>query len=152
MFDFIKKYICYVIFEKNKVNVLPWRALWPTLPYNIILKLNAAICKILHVPSYVHAIFIVFISRWCQWKRFPHFWPFVRGFTGHRGISPTKGPVMRGFDYFFLLLARTSCWANTRVTCDLRRRNSHVTSLYDYYIPQCACNSAPCSFTIFHRV
>ena len=38
-----------------------------------------------------------------KWKHFPHYWPFVRGFTGE---FPSQRPVMRNFDVFFDLHLR----------------------------------------------
>ena len=51
MRDFTKKYVCYIILEKNEVGILPRWALCPTLPYigakkqnveNIALGINMA--------------------------------------------------------------------------------------------------------------
>ena len=38
MCDVIEKYVCYVIFEKNEVGVLPRWASCPTLPYSMLVK------------------------------------------------------------------------------------------------------------------
>ena len=51
------------------------------------------------------------------WKRFLHYWPFVRGVTGHLGFSSQR-PTMRHFDFFTLV--RANCWINTWVPDDLR--------------------------------
>ena len=51
------------------------------------------------------------------WKRFLHYWPFVRGVTGHLGFSSQR-PTMRHFDFFTLVQA--NCWINTRAPDDLR--------------------------------
>ena len=72
------------------------------------------------------------------WKRFPHYWPFVRGeSTGHRLIPCTKGQVMmrRSFDDSFdvrldnLLNKQSSCrlfktsWRLCNATVVVRAHN-----------------------------
>ena len=44
------------------------------------------------------------------WKRFPHYWPFVRGCHRQLDDSPHKGPIMR----MFILL---SVWTSYYVWC-----------------------------------
>ena len=51
-----------------------------------------------------------------RWKHFPHYWPFVRGTTGHWWISLTQRPVMRSFAVFFDLCS------NKRLSKQSRRR------------------------------
>ena len=59
-----------------------------------------------------------------QWKRFPHYWPFLRSLVN----SPHKRPVMQGVCCFFTV-ARISCEINSRVAGDSRRHGVHMTPL-----------------------
>ena len=61
------------------------------------------------------------------WKRFPHYWFFVRVSGGF----PSKGPVMRGFGVFFdvcqqkLLNKQSSArWFNMRRHLNVKKRQS----------------------------
>ena len=67
-----------------------------------------------------------------QWyHHFPYYWRitcFVERIYGSRMYYPTKGQCWRAF-VFPYLLAWTSCWTNSRVTGNLKRRYAHVSSL-----------------------
>ena len=56
------------------------------------------------------------------WNRFPNYWPFVRAVD-----SRHKGPVTWSSNVA-VMLAWTSRWWNSRVACDLKRHDAHVSS------------------------
>ena len=59
-----------------------------------------------------------------KWKRFPHYWPFMRGIK------------WRGASMFSLICTWANSWVNNRDDGDLRRHRVHydVTVLTDIYI------------------
>ena len=66
-------------------------------------------------------------------KRFPRYWPFVRGIHRSPVSSPHKGQ-WRGTLMFSLICARIHDWVNNREAGDLRRRRAHydVTVVIHY--------------------
>ena len=58
------------------------------------------------------------------WKRFSHYWPLKKGIADHKCITFTKGQYCGA-----PLFSWVSLWINLRVAGDLRRHNTHVTSL-----------------------
>ena len=73
-------------------------------------------------------------SIWCsqrfrhddviKWKKFPRYWPFVRGIHRSPVNSPHKGQ-WRGALMFTLICARINRWINNRGAGDLRRYRTH---------------------------
>ena len=59
-----------------------------------------------------------------KWKRFPCYWPFVRGIHWSPVNSPHKGQ-WRGALMFSLIRAWINGWANSREAGDLRRHRAH---------------------------
>ena len=71
MSDVIENYVCYVIFEKNEVGVLPRWASCPTLPYINILRhstttgfLEMGLGGIL-IGTFIH--WNNFVTKWRHW-------------------------------------------------------------------------------------
>ena len=58
------------------------------------------------------------------WKRFPRYWPFVRGIHWSLMNSPQKGQ-WHGALVFSLISAWTNGWANDRDAGDLQRHCAH---------------------------
>ena len=59
-----------------------------------------------------------------KWKRFPRYWPFVRGI--HRWPVDSRHKVQwRGALMFSLICAWTNGWVNNRDIDDLRRHRAH---------------------------
>ena len=58
-----------------------------------------------------------------KWKHFPHYWPFVREFTGHWWV-PLKGQ-WRGVLMVSLICAWTNGWVNNPDVGDLGRHRAH---------------------------
>ena len=71
-----------------------------------------------------------FISEWWnpwwrnQWKKFPHYWPFVRGIHWSPVNSPHKGQ-WHGALMFSLICTRIYGWVNNGEAGDLRRHRVH---------------------------
>ena len=59
-----------------------------------------------------------------KWKRFPRYWPFVRGIHRSPVNSPHKGQ-WRGALMFSLIYAWINGWVNNREAGDLRRHRAH---------------------------
>ena len=59
-----------------------------------------------------------------KWKRFPRYWPFVRGIPRSPVNSPHKGQ-WRGALMFSLNFAWINGWANNREAGDLRRHRTY---------------------------
>ena len=59
-----------------------------------------------------------------KWKRFPRYWPFVRGIHRSPVNSPHKGQ-WRGALMFSLICYLINGWANNRKAGDLRRYRAH---------------------------
>ena len=59
-----------------------------------------------------------------KWKHFPRYWPFVREFTGLRGIPRTKGQ-WRGALILSLICVWINGWVNNHEAGDLRRYRAH---------------------------
>ena len=59
-----------------------------------------------------------------QWKQFPRYWPFVRGFHRSPVKSPHKGQ-WRGTLMFSLICTRINGWVNNSDAGDLRRHRFH---------------------------
>ena len=66
-----------------------------------------------------------------KWKRFPRYWPFVRGIHRSAGNSPHKGQ-WRGALMFLWSAPWINGWVNTREAGDLRRNRAH----YDVIVMQ----------------
>ena len=62
------------------------------------------------------------------WKHFPRYWPCVREILRCPMDSRHKRPVTRSFD-ILLDISWTCGWTNSGVVGNLRRSDSHVTSL-----------------------
>ena len=58
-----------------------------------------------------------------QMETFPHYWPFVREFTGP-GEFPSQRPVTRSFE-FSLICARINGWINNDEAGDFRCHRAH---------------------------
>ena len=71
-----------------------------------------------------HGIKIQNVSRndVMKWKRFPHYWPFVRGLN--RWIPLTQGKCCRAV-IFYLMLAWTNCWKSSQFDSDLGFPGAH---------------------------
>ena len=74
-----------------------------------------------------------------KWKKFPRYWPCVRGIHRPPVNSPHKGQ-WRGALMFFLICAWTNGWVNNRDADDLRPYRAH----YDVTVKR-HCN---CKYTI----
>ena len=59
-----------------------------------------------------------------KWKRFPRYWPFVRGIHRSPVNSPHKGQ-WRGALMFALIRVWINGWVNNREAGDLRRHRAH---------------------------
>ena len=59
-----------------------------------------------------------------KWKKFPRYWPFMRGIHRSPVDSPYKGQ-WRGALMFTLICARINGWVNNREAGDLRRYRPH---------------------------
>ena len=59
-----------------------------------------------------------------KWKKFPRYWPFVRGIHWSPVNSPHKGQ-WRGALMFTLICARINGWVNNGEAGDLRRHRAH---------------------------
>ena len=59
-----------------------------------------------------------------KWKRFVHYWPYVREIYRRPTDSPHKGQWRRAL-MFSLICAWTNSWANNRGASDLRRLCAH---------------------------
>ena len=66
-------------------------------------------------------------DNYMTWKRFPHYWPFVRGIYHFPLDYLHEGPIKMSFN-FVVVLAWAKCWTNSRFTGNLRHRNAHVMS------------------------
>ena len=72
-----------------------------------------------------------------KWKRFPRYWPFVRGIHRWPVNSPHKGQC-RGGLIFSLIRAWINDWVNSREASDLRRHRAHYDAnvmVLSYLIP-----------------
>ena len=67
-----------------------------------------------------------------KWKRFPRYWPFVRGIHRSPVNSPHKGQ-WRGALMFSLICVWINGWLNNRETGNLRRYRAH----YDVAVMHC---------------
>ena len=95
---------------------------------------------ILHVstvhPRIVPTGVLSFQDHVIKWKRFPRYWPFVRGI--HRSLvkSPHKGQ-WRGALMFSLICAWMNGWVNNREAGDLRPHRTYhgvIVMCFDYII------------------
>ena len=73
-------------------------------------------------------IFIVIVTAAhddvIKWKRFPRYWPFVRGI--HRSpVNSTHKGQWRGALMFSLIWVWIKGWVNNREAGDLRRYRAH---------------------------
>ena len=68
-----------------------------------------------------------------KWKRFPRYWPFVRGINRSPMNSPHKGQL-RGALMFSLVCAWINGWINNREAGDLRRYRAHYDVSVMFYI------------------
>ena len=59
-----------------------------------------------------------------KWKRFPRYWPFVRGILRSPVNFPHKGQ-WRGALMFSFICARINGWVNNREVGDLRLQRAH---------------------------
>ena len=59
-----------------------------------------------------------------KWKHYPRYWPFVRGFIGHRWITLIKAQ-RRGALIFFFICAWINAWVNNNEAGDLRCHRAH---------------------------
>ena len=59
-----------------------------------------------------------------EWKHFPRYWPFVRGYHRSPVISPHKGQWRRAL-IFSLICVCIHGWVNNREAGDLRRHRAH---------------------------
>ena len=59
-----------------------------------------------------------------KWKRFPRYWPFMRGIHRSSMNSPHKGQ-WRGALMYSLICTRINCWVNNGEAGDLRRHRAH---------------------------
>ena len=71
-----------------------------------------------------------------KWKYFPRYWPFVRGFAGHRWIPRIKGQWRRTL-IFSLTRAWTNGWENNGEAGDLRLHRGH----YDVIVMSAAASA-----------
>ena len=75
-----------------------------------------------------------------KWKRFPYYWPFVRGIHRSPVNSPHKGQWREAL-IFSLICAWINGWVNNRESGDLRRHRAHYdvtvmyASLWVYVVP-----------------
>ena len=69
-----------------------------------------------------------------KWKYFLHYWPFVRGFTGHRWIPRTKTRDAELW-CFFRSVPWIDGWVNSHEAGDLRRHRAH----YDVIVMKLFC-------------
>ena len=67
-----------------------------------------------------------------KWKRFPRYWPFVRGIYRSPVNSPHKGQWREALMFSLICLWIIS-WVNNREAGDLRRYRAH----YDVIVMQC---------------
>ena len=69
-----------------------------------------------------------------KWKRFPRYWPFVRGIPRSLVNSPQKG-LWRGALMYPLICVWINGWVNNREAGDLRRYGAHydVTVMKQYW-------------------
>ena len=66
-------------------------------------------------------------TRWCHaWKRFSHYWPFVRRIYRWPVESSPKGPI--SWSSYIPSLAWANCSSNGPVVGDLRRLAAHIMS------------------------
>ena len=63
-----------------------------------------------------------------KWKRFPRYWPFVRGIHRSPVNCPHKGQ-WRGALMFSLICAWINGWENNREAGDLRRHRAHYDAI-----------------------
>ena len=71
-----------------------------------------------------------------RWKRFPRYWPFVRGIHRSPVKSPHKGQ-WHGALMFSLIWATINDWVNNGEAGDLRRHRAHydVNVMHPYKLP-----------------
>ena len=77
---------------------------------------------------------IIFHDDVIKWKRFPRYWPFVRGIRRSPVNSPHKGQ-WRGTLMFSLICVWINGWVNNREAGDLRRYRTHNDVTVMYYTP-----------------
>ena len=73
---------------------------------------------------FVWLIYIFIHDDVIKWRRFPWYWPLVRGIHRSPVNSPHKGQ-WRGALVFSLICAWINGWVNNRETGDLRRHRAH---------------------------
>ena len=66
-----------------------------------------------------------------KWRRFPRYWPFVRGIHRSPVNSPQKGQ-WRGAFVFSLICVWINDWVNNREAGDLRRNRAHYDVIVMY--------------------
>ena len=78
-----------------------------------------------------------------KWKRFPRYWPFVRGIRRSPVNSPRKGQ-WRGALMFSLICAWLNAWVNSRKVGDLRRHRAHYDVIVIFGENQCTIGRVNC--------
>ena len=78
-----------------------------------------------------------------KWKRFPRYWPFVRGIRRSPVNSPHKGQ-WRGALMFSLICAWLNAWVNSRKAGDLRRHRAHYDVIVIFGENRCTIGRVNC--------
>ena len=117
--------------------------------------------KLCYLP--ITFLLINFPPKWMTrfsfeaWEPSPHSLTFVGRF---RLCTPLTKDKWGGDKMFSFMSTRTNCWTNSRVVSDLRRHDSHITSLwcmtwrrwarYDPALkrPQCFWNNHGCIYKL----
>ena len=77
-----------------------------------------------------------------KWKKFPRYWPFVRGIHRSPVNSPHKGQ-WRGALMFTLSCARINGWVNNREAGDLRRYRTHYDVIVMFRVTGLCVGNSP---------
>ena len=119
--------VCWkLLLHHKKLTVFPWYA------HNQSSRCTLHICpvivyewKVFGEPgSGPFSVVTVLHDDVIKWKRFPRYWPFVRGIHRPPMNSPQKGQ-WRGALISPLICAWTNVWVNNRDAGDLRRHRAH---------------------------
>ena len=111
-------FLCFMLEHAIRARYLPMRSI--IIPSRLVpLVWNNSYCTLkqsIHLKK-MHDAAIT-------WKRFPRYWPFVRGIHRSPVNSPHKGQ-WHGALMFYLICAWTNCCVNNRATGNLICHRAH---------------------------
>ena len=147
----VDRNVCEYKFDfKNTMKIPPvccslnWELDLLSLTFTVSGKLNI-FCKNSEASQLDVLVITLVHDDVIKWKKFPRYWPFVRGIHRSPVNSPHKGQ-WRGSLMFTLICARINGWVNNREAGDLRRYRTH----YDVIVMWFHRELFPCLLCVAH--